>query len=151
MDNFLEEWASHEVDLALHLLGSWENAKMLDLSSGGGLPEMRLMINHAGFDTFRTTSLILADAYTIPPVRTFTLVDQSGNAIAHDIETYHVETAHYKNEIEEWTRLINPENYPLATPMASGTDALYVIDLLQRMTVRNGHRKSELDRARAET
>lgn len=148
LDHFLEEWASHEIDLALYLMGNWRDAKVIYRSDHQRLQELRLMIDHMTFKGKRVTSLILADAYTNPPVRTFTLTDRYGKSVSYDIEKDHVEESHYKDEIEAWTKHI--EDKMFMSPLAHGFDAITSIDILQRMTVRNGHRKSESDRARTE-
>jgi len=148
---FLEEWASHEVDLAVHLLGRWTNSNLI---SNRKVPvhELQLSVHHA--PSF-CTSLILADAYTAPPVRSFSIVDRSGTALTYDIEKDHVKLEHYRTELEEWVRRIRlvdageylPDWQFDGSPLATGTDGLAVIELLQRMTVKNGVRKSAIERS----
>jgi hypothetical protein len=154
LNHFLEEWASHEVDLAMHLLGHWADAKLIRNATDWDFRELQLMLNHG-----TATSLILADAYTVPFVRSFTIIDQRGRSLTHDIERDHVQPVHYRDEIAEWIRLcqlatnVTYSVYNFASghsPLAIGVDGLAVIDLLQRMTVKNGHRKSQFDRARAD-
>ncbi len=147
LEHFLEEWASHEVDLALHLLGNWSDARLIR-NETDFRQELQLMVNHHVLDC---TSLILADAYTSPPVRSFTLVDEAGRSVTHDIERDHVWPEHYRAELDTWVERIKLSEFlppgVFQGPLASGVDGLAVIDLLSRMTVKNGVRKSAIERA----
>lgn len=137
--NFLEEWASHEVDLAMHLLGpisGWD-----DLYNDRNKNLLRMSIVHelpSG-----PVSFIHADAVTEPSRRAFTIVDQDGASVTCDIESDHVQEAHYKRELAAWLDEIWHQK-ALRTPgaklvgdggpLASGEDGLAVIELLERIS-----------------
>lgn len=126
--HFLEEWASHEIDLAMHLMGAWSGSKFFAPMHD---TEIRLGIGHQS----NAASFIHADAYTDPPRRAFTLVDQDGNSITCDIETDHVQPEHYKAELNAWIHRIETQGLPvIETPLATGWDGLAVIELLERLT-----------------
>jgi predicted dehydrogenase len=119
--NFLEEWASHEVDLARYLLGPAYEGTVDNSSSD----ELRIILNHDG-----KTSFVHADAYWDIPRRSFTLIDTNGCSWSRDIEFDHVTDDHYKLEIKWWSWLV--ENKKLQSGMIAGAEeSLSVISLFK--------------------
>jgi len=145
--NFLEEWASHEIDLALHLFGRhWQDIKTLTRSDLPGVEQIQIMIRHQ--DGENPVSFIHVDGWKTEPFRrSFTIVDQDGVSRHHDIETNHVHPDHYKTELKDWIAKIEGNDFNLR--LATGADGIAVIDLLQRVMVKNGVRKSAVDRSPA--
>lgn len=123
--HFLEEWASHEVDLALHLMGR----DAADFRVTKDQTQLQLVLKHVN----SAVSFIHADAYTEPFRRSFTLVDQNGTAFTRDIELQHVQPAHYRAELAAWIDNIEYGERSV-TPLATGRDGLAVIELLERLT-----------------
>jgi len=126
---FLEEWASHDVDLALHLMGG----EHLDAASLlRGKDEIKIVIQHGP----QNASFIHADAYTEPFRRAFTIVDQEGCARTWDIERNHVKPDDYKAELMAWVDAVwatQSSIDPPLSPLATGEDGLAVIELLARV------------------
>lgn len=133
--HFLEEWASHEMDLALHLLGR-DLVDCIQIHRVGNnlMGYMDLMLGHK---KTAAVSFIHADAITPEPFRrAFTLVDQNGESFTRDIETNHVQPEHYKAEIQHWIEEIELCR-PLgerSTQLATGWDGLAVIEMLEQLT-----------------
>jgi len=122
---FLEEWASHEVDLAMHLMGS-EDIDGASLFRGDD--EIRIAIQHGPWGA----SFIHADAYTEPFRRAFTIVDREGQARTWDIERNHVKPKDYQWELEDWICSL-PGGHVRTPCLATGEDGLAVIELLARV------------------
>jgi predicted dehydrogenase len=119
--NFLEEWGSHEVDLAQHLLGPAYEGTV----GSGPTDELRIILNHDG-----KTSFVHADAYWDIPRRSFTLIDTNGCVWSRDIEFDHVTDDHYKSEIKCWTRLVENKDAQGGI-LASAEESLSVISLFK--------------------
>jgi hypothetical protein len=77
------------------------------------------------------------------------MVADRGWSATVDIESDHVQPAHYKSELEAWlNRIQSTDPYHRDDlPLANGIDGLSVIDLLHRMTVKNGVRQSAIERS----
>lgn len=138
--HFLEEWASHEVDLARHLFGTtYNHTRIFD----NGEDVFQVMLKHrGGFDISDcpSESFIHVDSLTEPPRRAFTIVDQDGQAVTCDIETDHVTEEHYKHELAMWVEAIErieSTEYGLedsgVSRLATSYDGLAVIELLERL------------------
>jgi predicted dehydrogenase len=122
--SFLEEWASHEVDLAQYLLGPVYQSSC---DSDGRSDDIRIVLDHR-----KAISFVHADAYWALPRRSFTVIDTNGFPWSRDIELDHVKPDHYKTEISEWIDLLrgcHEEN-----PLATGDEGLSVISLLKEIT-----------------
>lgn len=120
--NFREEWASHEVDLALHLFGG-HAIKYVHMEWKPEGPEWRCSMRHA----FATSS-IYVDGYHKRNVRSVTVVDEEGHCFHRDIEADHVREEHYLEEIRSWIgEIINPGVTTLATA-AEGIAAINVFN-----------------------
>jgi predicted dehydrogenase len=138
--HFLEEWASHEIDLAMHLLGvPCENKVWPHAFERWVGNKACFALRHAD----ERKSFICADALTPEPFRrAFTIVGQDGASITCDIEADHVQPEHYRAELEAWIHEI--ESHQLCkecavvaaepTPLATGWDGLAAIELLERLT-----------------
>lgn len=124
--NFLEEWASHEVDLALYLFGR-ENVMTCLFDYKPDSPSMQLVLKHRNAGV---VSFIYADGYYAPSVRTITLVDELGMHHHVDIERTHVQESDYKDEILKWVAEISGEAHVVPAMLATGRDGLAAIDLL---------------------
>lgn len=138
--HFLEGWASHEVDLALHLLGTDIRHMFVDFSS---VAMLKMALVHgkdkAVVKPDGVMSFIHADALTEPFRRAFTLVDQDGRSITEDIETDHVQEEHYRAELAAWVERIEYRQKHIDYPngrLATGWDGLAVIELLERLLER---------------
>lgn len=142
--HFLEEWASHEVDLALHLLGPAGREHLIERRRFTHNPDyLQALIQHSDISvrwdlSIPPRSFIHADAGTPEPFRrSFTLVDQNGRSLTSDIETDHVQPAHYKAELQAWLDLIQVHGEDLkrshAWRVATGWDGLAAIELLEKL------------------
>lgn len=120
--NFLEEWASHEVDLALHIMGEPVKA----IHTGDDVHVMRTAILHKNGGV----SVVHADDCSPTRRRSFYIVTSQAAMVGHDIEySHHVQDFHYMNEIMCWLEhLRQPPGY--TSNLATGEDGLRVIDLL---------------------
>jgi predicted dehydrogenase len=123
--SFLEEWASHEVDLALYLFGREGVAVSMPTWKPEG-PEFRVMLRHKG----GAVSFVHADGYYEPSVRTMTLVDEVGTTYFNDIQYGSpVTDRDYLDEIKAWINEI--ENHG-GTGLATAADGIAAIDIFTR-------------------
>lgn len=129
LGNFLEEWASHEIDLALHLLGPIKPDGHTRMR-GDFKVDVDIFLEHDNCTSFSHIDAVKDEPFR----RAFTLVDCNGQSVTRDIEKDHVQPEHYKAELTEWIRTIrDPLRNPIRNTLATGWEGLNVIKLLKRL------------------
>lgn len=128
--HFLEEWASHEIDLALHLLGPVRHDGRHIMRGDYGANVDIFLEHDSGNLSFSRIDAIKNNPYC----RAFTVIDECGQSVTCDIEKDHVQPEHYKAELTEWINQIQFGcKRPEASPLATGWEGLDVIKLLKRL------------------
>ena len=122
--HFREEWASHEVDLALYLFGR-SGIRSIGMEWKPEAPEWQCTIRHS----FATSS-IYVDGYCHRNVRSVTVVDQLGHCFHRDIEADHVRDEHYLAEIKAWvSRIENPGDIGPGDALATAADGVAAVNV----------------------
>lgn len=121
IEHFLEEWASHEVDLALYLFGK-ENMRVLWATWNLSTPEFKCVMWHPASNALTT---VMVDGYYEPNVRSIGVTDEHGLSYCRDIEGS-VTDQDYLDEINLWTKEIVNLG---ATGLATAADGIAAISV----------------------